>query len=94
MDKEGVLSGNVAATNPMDGSAIAAEVSGTVSGESFEIKMTFVVGGMQVDLSLDGKWKDGSLSGSQALRFGGQEQKSRFEGGRKPLRMQKVKVQR
>ncbi|MFT7680152.1 MAG: imidazolonepropionase-like amidohydrolase [Planctomycetota bacterium] len=90
MDEDGVISGKVAATNPMDGSAISADVSGTVSGKSFEIKMTFVVGGMQVDLVLDGKLKSGSLSGSQTLRFGGQEQESRFEGERKPLREQKT----
>ena len=94
MDEAGAVSGSVAAFNPMDGNAISADVSGTVSDESFELKMTFVVGGMQVDLVLDGKWKDGDLSGSQSLRFGGQEQKSRFKGQRKPLRMRKTEVQR
>lgn len=80
MDKEGAVTGEVKTANPMDGSPLESSVTGTVSGKEFEMEMTFAVDSMQVDVKLKGKWAQGKLKGTRTLRFGGQEQETKFEG--------------
>ncbi len=80
MDKAGAVTGSVKTANPMDGSPLESTVTGTVSGKDFELEMTFAVDSMQVDVKLKGKWMQGKLKGTRTLRFGGQEQESKFVG--------------
>jgi imidazolonepropionase-like amidohydrolase len=84
MKEDGEVSGDAAAKNPMDGSDLASEVRGRIDGEDVALELTFAVGGIEVDVTLEGTLAKDRLTGSKRVKFGGQSMESRFEAERAP----------
>lgn len=84
MDEDGAVTGDAAAKNPIDGTDIESEVRGQVDGKEVTLELTFAVGGIEVDVTLEGRFVKGRISGATVVQFGGQEQESRFEAERAP----------
>ena len=86
MDEDGLVKGSANATNPMDGTALTGEVTGTVHGTQIEIEVEFNVGPMTVVFQMEGEWSEGAFAGDTTLDLGGQQQESAFEAARIPDR--------
>jgi hypothetical protein len=89
MDEEGAVTGDAAAVNPMDGSALTGAVKGRVSGTTVRLETSFTVGPMTVAVEMEGAWKDGAFTGTTTIDLGGQQEESKFEAAKTPDRSQR-----
>jgi len=90
MDEEGGVTGTIVSENPMDGSEMKADVTGTVSGKTLRISLTYEMGDFQVDVTSEGEITGDKIEGKSSTKvpFSDDPMSSKFtatkdpEGGR------------